>query len=100
MKLLVVVNKTQFYLINTRCGTYHTHIQHIFNQNWASKVALEKMIQRKIIFGQHKKYGLFLEILFQYALFVSMIIFFRKVIFQKAFSIKLFHFPMFGSNRK
>ena len=32
-------------------------------------------------------------------LFVSVIIFFRKwVIFQKLFSIKLYYFPMFGSN--
>ena len=36
-----------------------------------------------------------------YALFVSAMIFSRKwVIFQKSFSIKLFHFPIFDSNFK
>ena len=34
LKLLVVVNKVQIYLVNTRCGTHHTHTHthHTINQ--------------------------------------------------------------------
>ena len=36
-----------------------------------------------------------------YALFVLVMMFSRKlIVFQEAFSIKLSHFPMFGSNLK
>ena len=39
MRLLVIINKAQIYLVNTRCGTHHTptHITQSINQIGASQ---------------------------------------------------------------
>ena len=45
MRLLVVVNKAQIYLVNTRCGTHHTptHITQSIKLGYHTSVAMETL---------------------------------------------------------